>query len=106
MFGLSINSDATIFANENSTGVGVIIRDHDGCVEAVISKSLPLPLGPLEVEAKALKESLMFAWDVGVRDDLFECDSKVVYGAVIGCSDPPSMIGNIIEGIRHKLQDF
>ena len=91
----TVNSDATIFANNNSTGVGVIIRDHDGNVEAAISKSLPLPLGPLEAEAKALEESLLFAWDVGVQDVLFECDCKVVCDAMTGCSDPPSVMGKI-----------
>ena len=63
-------------------------------------------MGPLEAEAKALEESLLFAWDVGIRDVLFECDSKIVYDAVTGCSDPPSIISNITEGIRCKLQDF
>lgn len=60
-----VNSDATIFENNNSIRFGVIIRDHDGHVEAVISKSLPLPLGSQEVEAMTLEESLLFAWDVG-----------------------------------------
>ena len=35
--------------------LGVIIRDHDGHVKVAINKSLPLLLGPLEVEAKTLE---------------------------------------------------
>ena len=50
-----VNSDAAIFAKNNSTGVGVIIWDHDGHVKVTINKSLPLLLGPLEVEAKTLE---------------------------------------------------
>ena len=84
-----VNSDAAIFTNNNSTGLGAIIQDHGGRVAATLSKSLPLPLGPLEAETKALEESLLFAWGVGVWDVLFECDSKIVYDAVTGCSDPP-----------------
>lgn len=45
-------------------------------------------------------------WDVVVQDVLFECDSKLVCDAVIGWNDPPSVIGNITEGIQHKLHDF
>ena len=51
---------------------------HEGCVKATISKSIPIPLGPLEVEAKALEESAFFAWDVDVRGVIFECDSRIV----------------------------
>ena len=53
-------------------------------------------MGPLEAEAKALEESLLFAWDVGVQDVLFECDFKVVCDAVTGCSDPLSVIGKVV----------
>ena len=52
--------------------------DHEGRVEAAISKSIPISLGLLEAEAKALEESIYFAWDVGVRDVIFECDSQIV----------------------------
>ena len=48
----------------------------------------------------------MFAWDVGVREVIFECDSTIVAEALKGLSGPPTAISNIIEGIRHKLQDF
>jgi len=56
-----INSDAAIFESTSSIGVGAIIRDHDGQVEAALSKALLVPLGPLEAKAKALKESILFA---------------------------------------------
>ena len=48
-------------------GVDVIIRDHVGSVIATLSKHLPLPLGPLEAEAKALDEATIFALDTGQR---------------------------------------
>ena len=80
--------------------------DHEGRVEAAISKSIPISLGLLEVEAKALEESIFFAWDVGVRDVIFECDSRIVVEAVNDLCEPPTTIGNIIDDIRQKLQDF
>ena len=45
--------------------IGVIIWDHMGQVEAALSKKLPIPLGPLETKAKALKEGVYYAWVCG-----------------------------------------
>lgn len=43
-------------------------------------------LGLLEAKTKALEESILFAWNVGVQDVIFECDSKIVCDAINGCS--------------------
>ena len=65
------------------------------------------PLGPLEIKTKAMEEGMQFAWDVGVREVFFECNSMIVAEVLLGHGDdPPMAIRNIIEGIRHKLQDF
>ena len=61
-----INIDAIIFESTSSIRVGAIIRDHDGQVEAALSKALLLPLGSLEVKAKALEETISFAWNMSV----------------------------------------
>ena len=60
----------------------------------------------LEAETKALEEIILFSWNVGVWDVIFECDSKIVCDAVTECSEPPLAISSLIEGIRQKLQDF
>ena len=44
----------------------------------MLSKNIPYLLGPMEIEAKALEEEVLFAWDVGVREVIFECDSQIV----------------------------
>ena len=64
------------------------------------------PLGPLEIEAKVMEEGVQFAWDVGICEVFFECDSMIIAKVLLGHGDPPMAIRNIIEGIRHKLQDF
>ena len=45
----------------------MVIRDHAGKVMATLSKIVHQPLGPLEMEAKAMEEGVTFAWDVGIR---------------------------------------
>ena len=47
--------------HEGSVGIGVVICDHEGLVIAAMSKHLSLPLGPLEVEMKAMDEAMLFA---------------------------------------------
>ncbi|KAK9989090.1 hypothetical protein SO802_029329 [Lithocarpus litseifolius] len=101
-----INTDGAIFAQQQAIGVGVVVRDHKGRVMAVLSNLLHFPLGPLEAKAKSLEEAVEFAWDVGIRDAHFECNSLLLSDAVQGASIPPVAISNIVSGIYHKLQAF
>ena len=61
-----------------------------------------MPLGPLEIEAKAMEEGVQFAWDVGIRDIVMESDSQIFIYALMGSSDSHMVIANIIEGICQK----
>ncbi|XP_075670467.1 uncharacterized protein LOC142640285 [Castanea sativa] len=99
-----INADAAIF--NNSVGIGIVVRDHEGSVTAAMSKHLQLPLGPLEAEAKAMEEAISFAWDIGVRDVIFETNCSTVSEALNGSTTPPVTIVNLIMDVHHRLQDF
>jgi len=63
-------------------------------------------LGPLEIEAKAMEVGVLFAWDVGIRDAIFECDSKIVSNALLGLCSPPVSISNILARVSQKIHDF
>ena len=56
-----INFDGAVFAEENCSGVGVIIPDRDGLAIAAMSEKIPQLLQPTEIEAMAATRALEFA---------------------------------------------
>ena len=87
-----INTDAAVFSVTKSVGIGVVVRDHEGLVLAALSKCMPLPLGPLEAEAKAMDEAVSFARDIGLQDVIFETDSTTILGALTDTFTTPACI--------------
>ena len=98
--------DGAVFAQSRKLGIGVVIQDHEGRVTVALNKKIHQLLGLLKAEAKAMEVGVFFAWDVGIRDVVFECESKIVADALLGLCTPPVVVSNILVGIAHKLQDF
>ena len=55
----------------------------------------------------AIDEVVSFAWDIGVRDVVFETDSSMVTEALNGSTTPPVTIANslLILNIDSRLQN-
>ena len=68
---------------------------------AALSKQVQQPLGSLEIKAKAMEVGVSFAWDVGIREVILECDSKIVSNALLGLCTSPMIISNILTGVYH-----
>ena len=66
-----INTDGAVFNQLQATGIRIVTRDHEGHILAAMSKKLWVPLGPLEVEAKAMEEGIIFASDMGLQEVIF-----------------------------------
>jgi len=73
-------------------GIGVVAQDHTGQCMAAMSKKLWVPLGPLEVEAKAMEEGIDFAWDVELRNVVFKTNSEMLHRSLIGSITLPATI--------------
>ena len=101
-----INTDGVVFKQAQATGIGVVARDHDGQVIAAMSKKLWVPLGPLEAEAKAMEEGIIFACDVRLQEVTFECDSELLFQALTDKATPSTTISNVVATFLCRLQDF
>ncbi|KAL0017168.1 hypothetical protein SO802_004237 [Lithocarpus litseifolius] len=53
-----------------------------------------------------MEVGVSFAWDVGIREVVLECDSKIMSNALLGLCTSLIIISNILAGVYHQLQDF
>lgn len=69
-------------------------------------KKMELPLSALEVEAKAVVEGMLLAWDLGLKDIIIKSDSELVVNSLGKQSLIMNSIQKVIEGIKEGLKCF
>ena len=57
---VKINFDGAIFKDENSSGIGIVVRDHTSAILVSLSQSLSAALQPAKIEAIAIAQALEF----------------------------------------------
>ena len=101
-----VNVNGTVFKESGSCGIGIVIRNDRGEIMGAMSKMMDLPLGALEVEAKAFEEGMLLARDLRMKHIVLEGDVQGVTDALMGCSSPPTSIQMIIEGIQRQKSNI
>uniref|UniRef100_A0A7N2M2D6 RNase H type-1 domain-containing protein n=1 Tax=Quercus lobata TaxID=97700 RepID=A0A7N2M2D6_QUELO len=85
-------------------GIGVMVRDDQGCVAVDISNRINEPFGVVEVEAKAFEEGLLFTKDIGIQDFILEGDSLIIHKVLYGLSLAPTSMDSLTVAKNHKGQ--
>lgn len=101
-----VNVDGAVFSAQKEVGIGVIIRDDEGRVEAALSKKLYTLLGAVEVEVKAFEAGFLFAKDIGIQEFILEWDSIIVHRALCDMSTPLASIEPIILVMHALFREF
>ncbi|KAK1577678.1 hypothetical protein Q3G72_023755 [Acer saccharum] len=73
-----INTDAAVCSNRNLTGIGIVIRNHEGGVMGCSSQSFTANFSPQVAEATAIFRGILFAVDTGLLPAVVESDAKTI----------------------------
>lgn len=101
-----INVNGAVAKTTRKVGVGVIVKDKLGRIEAAMCRNLEAPLGAIETESKAIEAGLLFAQDVGIRDIVVESNSLIMIQALNGISTPLAAISAVTQGILDLSKGF
>ena len=93
------NFDAALFANNNTTGIGVVIRDCNGNVLSALSQKIVLPQSIEHAEALAASRAMTFAGELSLSKVMFEGDCLRIINAINKKEPCHTLFGHIIEEI-------
>lgn len=96
------NFDAALDKKQQKMGVGVVVRDCNGDIVALMC-AVRKCVSPFVAKCKAIWEAMEMWIDLGFRDVMFGGDVKEVVTAVMKGKDYDSCYGQNIEGIKQYL---
>nr|POE91171.1 hypothetical protein CFP56_51447 [Quercus suber] len=71
-----------LFDADNTSSLGVVIRNEHGQVMVSLSERIPLPSTVIEVEALVARRGLELAMETGFRNIVLESDSQILITAL------------------------
>ena len=99
-----VNTDGAVFREAGCCGIGVVVRNEKGQIMGALCRGMELPLGALEVEAKAVEEGVQFARDLSLGKIVIESDSQVVVNSLRVPGLTQSCVQKVIDGTRLDLR--
>ncbi|KAF5450240.1 hypothetical protein F2P56_030607 [Juglans regia] len=100
---LKLNTDGAVFANLDSSGFGVILRDYQGKVLLSASGRESVVQDPIEIELLAILRGLQLCIPMGIPELIVEFDYLLSIQAIQSMEDPMSMQGNLIYAIKDLM---
>ena len=101
-----VNFDGAVFREDDSAGVGAVIRDEKGFMVAAMAEKIPLPYSITALEALAAIRALRLAGDIGLESFILEGDSKITIDALAGNIMEHAEFGNLFEEAKWLASQF
>jgi hypothetical protein len=103
---LKTNWDAAVDGKRRKIGIGVIVRNHEGGVIAMMSKTINFIQDPVTVETLATRRAVEFSRMLGVGELILEGDALQIVEALQSEDGGRSLYGIIIEDVLQLMRSF
>jgi ribonuclease HI len=101
-----INVDAALFLSTSTMGVGVVIRDHIGVFLSAFSQVRHEVTSPEIAEALAIRSAVTLAREEGLDSFILLSDCLSVIQRIRSSSRDRSLVGVVVEDIKHLATSF
>ena len=104
-----LNFNGATFADKDTAGIGIVVRNNNGLVMASLAQQVPLSPSVIKVETLATRKALEFALELGFEPIILEGDSKSLDKALKTKCSNFSLYGHLMQDILFlstHLSDF
>jgi ribonuclease HI len=101
-----LNVDAALFSSTSTMGVGVVIRDHIGVFLSAFSQVRHEVTSPEIAEALAIRSAVTLAREEGLDSFILLSDCLSVIQRIRSSSRDRSLVGVVVEDIKHLATSF
>jgi ribonuclease HI len=101
-----VNVDAAVFSQSQRMGVGIVIRNHLGLVQAARRRYVEQVVNPELAEAIAMRCALEFAEEAGFQRIIVASDCAALISKVNNIAADRSMLGAIVYDIKRRAPKF